>query len=58
MLLINISWPSNSSENDGKLSVGKQSRLKSEFALLRLNLFSVFKSKCNSELEDIFLKIS
>ena len=53
-----ISWPSNSSTNEGKLSVGKHKRLKSEFSLLRLNLFSDFKSKFKSEFDEIFLKIS
>jgi phosphopantothenoylcysteine decarboxylase/phosphopantothenate--cysteine ligase len=44
--------------NVGKLSVGKHRRLKSAFSLFRLSLFSVFKSKFNSALEEIFLKIS
>ena len=35
--------------------MGKQRRLKSEFSLLRLNLFSDFKSKLNSELDEIFI---
>ena len=34
---------------DKKLSTGRQSRLKSELSLFRLNLFSVFRSKFNSE---------
>jgi hypothetical protein len=38
--------------------VGRQSKLKSEFSLFKLNLFSDFKSKLNSELAEIFLKIS
>ena len=50
--------PSNSSEKVGKLSVGKHKRLKSAFSLFKLNLFSDFRSKFNSELEEIFLKIS
>ena len=58
MLFNEISEPSNSSANVGKLSVGKQSKLKSELSLFRLSLFSVFKSKFNSEFEDIFLRIS
>ena len=59
LLLSNaISCPSNSSEKVGKLSVGKHKRLKFEFSFLRLNLFSDFNSKFNSEFEDIFLKIS
>ena len=49
---------SNSSAKDGKLSVGKHKRLKSALSLLRLNLFSDFKSKFNSEFEEIFLSIS
>ena len=53
-----ISGLSNSSANVGKLSVGKQSKLKSELSLFKLSLFSVLRSKFNSELEDIFLKIS
>ena len=53
-----IVWLSNSSANVGKLSVGKHKRLKSEFSLLRLSLFSDFKSKFNSEFADIFLNIS
>ena len=57
-LSIAISWPSNSSAKDGKLSVGKHKRLKSALSLLRLNLFSDFKSKFNSEFEEIFLSMS
>ena len=53
-----ISFPSNSSENVGKLSVGKQRRLKSALSLFKLNLFSDFNSKLSSELEEIFLNIS
>jgi hypothetical protein len=53
-----ISCPSNSSAKEGKLSVGKHKRLKSEFSLFRLSLFSDFKSKLNSELEEIFLSMS
>ena len=52
-----ISSPSNSSANVGKLSMGKQSRLKSEFSLFRLSLFSVLIQNF-SEFEEIFLKIS
>ena len=37
LLFISISNPSNSSEKVGKLSVGRHNKLKSEFALLRLN---------------------
>ena len=48
----------NSSENVGKLSVGKHKRLKSEFLVFKLSLFSVLSSKFNSELEDIFLSMS
>ena len=58
VLFNEISGPSNSSENVGKLSVGKQSKLKSKLSLFRLSLFSVFRSKFNSEFEDIFLRIS
>ena len=59
LLLFNeISCPSNSSAKVGKLSVGRQSKLKSELSLLRLSLFSDFNSKFNSELDEIFLKIS
>ena len=52
------SCPSNSSEKVGKLSAGKQSRLKSELSLFKLNLLSDFKLKFKSELDEIFLKIS
>ena len=59
LLLFNmISFPSNSSAKVGKLSVGRQRRLKSEFSLFKLSLFSDFNSKFNSELEEIFLKMS
>ena len=59
LLLFNeISLPSNSSAKVGKLSIGKHKRLKSAFSLLKLNLFSDFKSKFNSEFDEIFLKIS
>ena len=44
--------------NVGKLSIGKHNKLKSEFSLFRLNLFSDFKSKFNSEFAEIFLNIS
>ena len=37
----------------GKLSIGRQSKLKSELSLLRLNLFSDFNSKFNSELNSL-----
>ena len=57
-LLREISWPSNSSAKVGKLSVGKHNKLKSAFSLFKLNLFSDFNSKFNSELEEIFLNIS
>ena len=53
-----ISISSISSLNVGKLSVGRQSKLKSELSLFKLNLFSDFKSKLISELEGIFLNIS
>ena len=59
LLLFNdISSPSNSSANVGKLSVGRHKRLKSAFSLFKLSLFSDFKSKFNSEFEEIFLNIS
>ena len=58
LLLMLISSLMNLSSNDGKLSVGKHSKLKSAFSLFKLNLFSVFKSKFSSAFEDIFLKIS
>jgi len=58
LLFSEISCPSNSSAKVGKLSVGRQSKLKSELSLLRLSLFSDFNSKFNSELDEIFLKIS
>ena len=58
LFCIKISFPSNSSIKVGKLSTGRQSKLKSEFSLLRLSLFSVLSSKLSSELEGIFLKIS
>ena len=57
-LLNDISLLSKSSEKLGKLSVGKQSKLKSELSVKRFNLFSLFKSNLISELPDIFLKIS
>ena len=53
-----ISFLLNSSEKVGKLSVGKHLRLKSAFSLFKLSLFSDFKSKFNSEFEEIFLNIS
>ena len=53
-----ISGPSNSSAKDGKLSVGRHRRLKSEFSLFKLNLFSDFKLKLRSEFDEIFLSIS
>ena len=58
LLFKSISWPSNSSAKLGKLSIGRHKRLKSAFSLLRLNLFSDFRSKLNSEFEVIFLRIS
>ena len=58
LLFKEISLPSNSSAKVGKLSIGKHKRLKSAFSLLKLNLFSDFKSKFNSEFDEIFLKIS
>ena len=58
LLFREISLPSNSSAKVGKLSVGKHNKLKSELSLLRLNLFSDFKSNFNSELEEIFLNMS
>ena len=57
-LLNDISLLSKSSEKLGKLSVGKQSKLKSELSVKRFNLFSLFKSNLISELPDIFLNIS
>ena len=57
-LFSEISLLSKSSENVGKLSVGKHNKLKSELSLFKLNLFSYLSSKFSSELEDIFLKIS
>ena len=58
VLFNEISGPSNSSENVGKLSVGKQSKLKSALSLFKLSLFSDLRSKFNSEFEDIFLRMS
>ena len=58
LLLKFISWPSNSSAKVGKLSTGKHNRLKSTLSLFRLNLFSDLSSNLNSELDEIFLKIS
>ena len=53
-----MSAPSKLFEKVGKLSVGKQRRLKSEFSLFKLNLFSDLSLKLRSEFDDIFLKIS
>ena len=51
--------PLNSSnEKVGKLSEGKHKRLKSEFSLFKLNLFSDLRSNFNIESDEIFLKIS
>ena len=47
-----------SSAKFGKLSDGKQSKLKSEILVFRLSLFSLFNSKLTSEPAGIFLKIS
>jgi len=58
LLFKDISSPSNSSANVGKLSVGKHKRLKSAFSLFRLSLFSDFNSKFKSEFEEIFLNMS
>jgi len=58
LLLSKISDSSNSSAKVGKLSVGKQSKLKSELSLFKLSLFSFLRSKFNSEFEEIFLRIS
>ena len=58
LLFKEISCPSNSSAKVGKLSVGKHKRLKSALSDFKLSLFSDFKSKFNSEFEEIFLKIS
>ena len=53
-----ISGSSSSTGSFGKLSVGRQRRLKSEFSLFKLSLFSVFKSNVSSELDEIFLRMS
>ena len=47
-----------SSENVGKLSVGRHNRLKSALSLFKLSLFSDFNSKLRSEFDETFLKIS
>ena len=57
-LLNEISLLSKSSAKLGKLSVGKQSKLKSELSVNKLNLFSFFKLKVNSESDEIFLRIN
>ena len=58
LLSTDISFPSNSSENVGKLSVGRHNRLKSALSLFKLSLFSDFNSKLRSEFDETFLKIS
>ena len=57
-LLNVISSLSKLSEKFGKLSVGRHKRLKSELSVIKLNLFSFFKSNFISEFPDIFLRIS
>ena len=51
-----ISFFSKSSEKFGKFSVGRQSKLKSELSVFKLNLFSFFKSKLISELDFLIVK--
>ena len=53
-----MSLSSKLSEKFGKLSVGKQSKLKSELSVTKFNLFSFLRLNFISELPDIFLRIS
>ena len=57
-LLNEISSVLKSSEKFGKLSTGKQFRLKSELSVIKFNLFSLFKLNFISEFPDIFLRMS
>ena len=57
-LLRTISSPTKFSEKFGKLFIGKHNKLKSEFSVVRFNLFSLLRSNLISEVAEIFLKIS
>ena len=52
-----ISFSSKSSAKFGKLSVGKHSKLKSDFSAIKLSLFSLFKSNLISELDIVAINL-